>query len=88
VLALACGGVPLFVLMSATSVIHRPNVLLLPIIIIAIFTTALICYDEFVFHRKRCGRFETLTHRALVFGNAIAWLAWMNWCFVRGGAYA
>jgi hypothetical protein len=43
----------------------------------------MICYDEFVFHRKRCGRYETMLHRLLVFGNGIAWLAWMHWCFVR-----
>ena len=22
-----------------------------------------------------------------VFGNGVAWLAWMHWCFVRGEGY-
>jgi hypothetical protein len=81
--ALAGGGLPLFGLMAAASVVPRPELLLLPIIIVVLFTAATICYDEFVFHRKRCGRYETLLHRLLVFGNGLAWLAWMHWCFVR-----
>ncbi len=85
-LALAGGGVPLFGLMAAASVMPRPQVLLLPILLVVLFTAAVICYDEFVFHRKRCATYETLLHRLLVFGNSIAWLAWMHWCFVRGGA--
>jgi hypothetical protein len=84
-LALASGGVPLFGLMAAASVIDRPAVLLVPILVVVLYTAVLICFDEFVFHRVRCTRFETLLHRLLVFGNGVAWLAWMNWCFVRGG---
>lgn len=81
--ALAGGGVPLFVLMTVASVLARPALLLIPVLIVVLFTTVMIGYDEFVFHRKRCGRYETLLHRILVFGNAAAWLAWMHWCFVR-----
>jgi hypothetical protein len=84
--ALLGGGLPLFVLMSAASIIPRPAVLLVPAIALALVTLVLICYDEFVFHRKRCGPYETVLHRLLVCGNGIAWLAWVNWCFVRGGA--
>ncbi len=83
-LALACGGVPLFVLMAAASIIDRPVVLLVPVIVVLVFTVVMICFDEFVFHRKRCGLYETVLHRLLVFGHGIAWLAWANWCFVRG----
>jgi hypothetical protein len=83
--ALAGGGLPLFVLMSIASILRQPAWLLVPVIVVLLFTTAMICYDEFVFHRKRCGRYETALHRVLVFGNGIAWLAWANWCFVRGG---
>jgi hypothetical protein len=86
-LALGCGGLPLFVLMAAASLVQRPGVLLLPVLVCVLATTVMICYDEFVFHRKRCGSYETLLHRLLVFGNGAAWLAWMNWCFVRGGNY-
>jgi hypothetical protein len=86
VAALAGGGVPLFVLMSIASILQRPAVLLLPVIIVAGYTVVLICYDEFVYHRKRCGPFETLTHRLLTLGNGAAWLAWMHWCFVRMAA--
>ena len=82
-IALAGGGVPLFVLMSLASLVSRPALLLLPVLVVVLFTTAMICYDEFVFHRKRCGRYETMLHRLLVFGNGIAWLTWMHWCFVR-----
>jgi hypothetical protein len=86
VAALGLGGGTMFLLMCAASLMRRRReVLLLPIIVVALFTAALICYDEFVFHRGRCGRFETLTHRLLVFGNTTAWLAWVHWCFVRGG---
>jgi hypothetical protein len=81
-LALAGGGLPLFILMAAASVLPRPGVLLLPILVVVLFTVVLICYDEFVFHRKRCGRYETVLHRLLVFGNGVAWLAWVHWCFL------
>jgi hypothetical protein len=81
--ALAGGGLPLFVLMSVASIVNHPQLLLLPIIVVASATIVLISYDEFVFHRKRCDTYETLTHRLLTFGNGIAWLAWMHWIFVR-----
>ncbi len=86
--ALVGGGIPLFLVMAFASLSHRPLSMLLPAIVIVIGTVVLICYDEFAFHTKRCDWFETLTHRALVFGNGLAWLAWSHWCFVRGGAYA
>jgi len=85
--ALAAGGLPLFLLMALASVLDRPGVLLLPILVVVLFTAAMICYDEFVFHRRRCGRYETVLHRLLVFGNGVAWLAWMHWCFVRGDGH-
>jgi hypothetical protein len=81
--ALAGGGVPLFVLMAVASVVSQPRWLLLPILVVVLATTVMICYDEFVFHRKRCGAYETLLHRVLVLGNGVAWLAWCHWCFVR-----
>jgi len=83
VLALITGGLPLFGLMAAASVLGDPTVLLVPIIGVALYTTALICYDEFVFHRHRCTAIESLFHRALVFGNGAAWLAWVHYCFAR-----
>jgi hypothetical protein len=82
-LALAGGGVPLFLLMSLASVLDRPVLVLIPVIVVVLFITTLICYDELLFHRKRCGRYETALHRVLVFGNGLAWLAWAHWCFVR-----
>src|SRR5262249_4905844 len=85
-LALAAGGLPLFGLMAAASVAARPHLLLLPVLVVVLFTALLICYDEFVFHRKRCGAYETALHRLLVFGNGLAWLAWSHWCFVREAA--
>ncbi len=84
-LALAGGGLPLFVLMTAASLTTDRRWLLLPILVVALFTAVAISYDEFVFHRKRCGRYETLLHRVLVLGHTAAWLAWMHWCFVRNG---
>jgi hypothetical protein len=86
-LALAGGGIPLFTLMAWASLLSSPSWLLVPILIVLLFTVVLICYDEFVFHRKRCGFYETCLHRVLVFGNGCAWLAWMNWCFVRGAGH-
>ena len=82
VLALAGGGVPLFVLMAAASVSPRPVQLLLPVLVVLVYTVVLICYDEFIFHR-RCGRFEAFAHRLLTCGNGLAFLAWAHWCFVR-----
>lgn len=84
-LALGTGGVPAAVLMCAASIDADPRPYLLPVLVVVLYTTALICYDEFMFHRKWCGRLETVLHRLLVFGNGSAWLAWMHWCFVRGG---
>ena len=81
-LALAAGGGPVFALMLGASVSSRPQDWLLPVLVFVLFTTTLICYDEFIFHRKRCQGFETALHRVLVFGNGAAWLAWAHWCFV------
>ncbi len=85
-LALATGGFPLALLMCWASVLPDPRNLLIPILVVVLYTTVLICLDEFLFHWKRCLPFETLMHRILVLGNGVAWLAWMHWCFVRGGA--
>ncbi|HZY88459.1 MAG TPA: hypothetical protein VFE78_26715 [Gemmataceae bacterium] len=82
-LALAGGGVPLFALMAVASINSRPARFLVPVLVVLIYTVVVICYDEFVFHR-RCGRFETFTHRLLTCGNGLAFLAWAHWCFVRG----
>ncbi len=83
--ALGLGGLPLFLLMAAASLSPRPVRLLLPVLVVLMLTVAIVCYDEFRFHR-RCGRAEAIMHRALTFGNGIAFLAWAHWCFVRGGA--
>jgi hypothetical protein len=82
-IALALGGAPMFLLLAFASVSNRPSQFLVPVIVLLIFTTALICYDEFVFHARRCKRLETFFHRLLVFGNGLAFLAWAHWCFVR-----
>jgi hypothetical protein len=81
VLALASGGLPLFVLLAFASLSRQPLQFLLPVLVLLIYTVVLISYDEFVFHR-RCGRFETVAHRLLTFGNGLAFLAWTHWCFV------
>jgi hypothetical protein len=81
VLALATGGLPLFVLLTFASLSPQPLRLLLPVLVLLIYTVVLISYDEFVFHR-RCNRFETVMHRLLTFGNGLAFLAWTHWCFV------
>lgn len=83
-LALATGGIPMFLLMVGASLSERPSRWLLPILAVLIYTVVLICHDEFVFHRRRCGALETLFHRLLVLGNGTAWLSWMHWCFSRG----
>jgi hypothetical protein len=82
-LALGAGGL-VFVLMAAASLLSQPAPLLIPIIIALLLTTALICYDEFAFHIRRCKPFETLLHRMLVFGNGLAFLCWVHWVFVVG----
>jgi hypothetical protein len=81
VLALASGGLPLFVLLAFASLSPQPLRFLLPVLVLLIYTVVLISYDEFVFHR-RCGGYETAMHRLLTFGNGFAFLAWSHWCFV------
>lgn len=83
-LALAGGGAPLFVLMSAATVIERPLTLLVPVVLVLLFTVVAICYDELVFHRRACGPYEALLHRTLLAGNGVAFFAWMHFVFVAG----
>jgi hypothetical protein len=80
-LALGCGGIPMFILMWLATVSESPAKYLIPIIVILVITVTAICYDEFVFHRRRCGKVETRLHRLLVFGNGIAWLSWFSLIF-------
>lgn len=80
-LALGTGGLPIFILMWLATLSNKPGVYLIPIIIILIYTVVAICYDEFVFHIKRCGKSETIYHRMLVFGNGIAWLFWFHFIY-------
>lgn len=79
--ALGFGGVPMFAAMWLAMLSEQPTVYLVPIVIILIYTVVAICYDEFVFHIRRCGKTETLYHRMLVFGNSVAWLAWFQYVF-------
>ena len=81
-LGLTTGGIPLFALMALASITARPALFLIPVLVLLIYTVVVVCYDEFVFHR-RCGRYESCMHRMLTLGNALAFLAWAHWCFVR-----
>jgi len=80
--ALALGGLPLFALMAVATWTHAA-VLLLPVMVQTLVVAVLVTYDEVRFHTRRCGRYETLLHRVLVFGQAGALLCWMHLCFVR-----
>lgn len=80
--ALGLGGAPMFILMVLATLSNAPRYYLLPILVVLIYTVVAICYDEFVFHIKRCGKEETIYHRMLVFGNAIAWLSWIHFIYV------
>lgn len=80
--ALGIGGLPMFVLMVLATLSDKPTNYLIPIIVFLIYTVSAICYDEFVFHIKRCGKTETIFHRMLVFGNGFAWLAWIHFIYV------
>jgi hypothetical protein len=79
--ALGLGGIPMFILMWFAMMSENSKYYLVPIILVLIYTVVAISYDEFVFHRKRCGKRETLYHRMLVFGNGIAWLSWMHFIY-------
>lgn len=79
--ALGLGGVPMFGLMWGAMMHPRPTAWLLPILVVLIYTVVAISYDEFVFHRKRCGPLENTYHRLLVGGNGVAWLAWVHFIF-------
>lgn len=81
--ALGLGGVPMFILLCLATLSEAPIAYLIPILIVLIYTVVMICYDEFVFHRKRCGKRENWYHRMLVFGNGLAWLSWMHLIFNR-----
>lgn len=80
--ALGLGGVPMFVFMFMAMLSDQKELFMIPIIVILVYTVVAICYDEFVFHRVRCGKRENLYHRLLVFGNGLAWLAWFQFIFV------
>ena len=75
-------GAGVFALMARASISSHPESYLLPVLVLALGASVLICYDEFHFHRS-CTRYETMLHRVLVFGNGAAWLSWCHWCFVR-----
>ena len=79
--AMAGGGLEFF-LMAGASVSARPQAWLVPILLTLIATVVLISYDEFVFHRRRCTRFENRLHHMLTFGNGCAFLCWFHWLFV------
>lgn len=79
--ALGLGGVPMFGLMGLATLRANPNAWLIPIVVVLIYTVVAISYDEFVFHRKRCGPVENAYHRMLVFGNGTAWLAWFHFIY-------
>lgn len=79
--ALGLGGIPMFILMWLATLSVHPEMYLIPILIVLIYTVVMICYDEFVFHIKRCGKRENWYHRMLVFGNGLAWLSWMHLIF-------
>jgi hypothetical protein len=80
--ALVLGGAPLFVFMSVASVAATPRPWILAASAVSLYTAGAIVYDEVRFHRG-CTAYETLLHRGLVGGNAIAYLAWMSWCLAR-----
>jgi len=79
--ALGLGGLPMFMVMWLAMMSSSPNLYLIPVVLILIYTVVAISYDEFVFHIKRCGAQENRYHRMLVFGNGIAWLAWFHFIF-------
>ncbi len=81
--ALGLGGIPMSILLASAMYSSEPKIYLLPVISILVFTAALVCYDEFVFHRKRCSLKETVFHRILVFGNTGAFLAWFHLIFIK-----
>ena len=80
-MALGLGGLPMFVLMFTAMLSTRPNTWLVPIVVVLVYTVVAICYDEFIFHFKRCGPLENAYHRMLVLGNGVAWLAWFQYIF-------
>lgn len=82
---MAC-GVPLFALLAVASVVDEPRRCLLPIVICAMGMAGLVAVDEARFHRA-CGRYETVLHRVLVGGNAVAFLAWLSWGMSRAVAH-
>lgn len=74
-------GVPLFALLAGASISEEPAPLLLPIIGVIGYMGFLVFQDEVTFHQK-CSAYETLLHRFLVGGNAMAAFAWLHWCYL------
>jgi hypothetical protein len=83
ILALATAGAPTFLTMAAASVAADPRPFLTPVVALAMYAVVLVCHDEFVYHRRACGKVETLLHRALTLGNGVAFVAWFHWVFAR-----
>jgi hypothetical protein len=84
-LALALGGVPLFLLMAGATLSSAPLDFLVPVLAVLVATTVMVAYDEVAFHRRRCAPVEHLLHRVLTLGHLGAFLAWAHWVFVVGG---
>jgi len=83
-ISLGLGGTPVFLLMMAASWAREPGPYLAPIVLLTLFTVVMVCLDEFVYHRRTCTRYEASLHKALVFGNGAAFLAWFQWITCRG----
>lgn len=85
VLALATGGVPLAVVMAFATFDARPARFTAAAMLLAIYVTLMVAYDEFVFHRRRrCARREQTLHLLSTLGNGGAFLAWSHWVFAMG----
>jgi hypothetical protein len=81
--ALGLGGIPMFMLMWLAMISATPIFYLIPIILFLIYTVVAICYDEFVFHIKRCSKRENIYHRMLVYGNGVAWITWFHFIYCK-----
>ena len=82
-LAMGVGGGSMLTVMLNASISDNPGRWLIPAMVVLMFTVSMICYDEFIYHRRRCTRWETLWHRILTGGMGVAWLGWAHWCFAR-----
>ena len=83
--ALWLGGVPIFFVTLHATFFGLPPWKTCLLVLLLVLTSLFVCYDQFIFHRKRCNALENRFHLGITLGNIFAWLFWLECCLKHGG---